>query len=108
MIRPLCHDKQLHSLSRSAKTEDRLEKVGKDFESVLAQQMLKEAWPQSENGDGGSEMATSLGIEAVAQSIGQSGALGLSNLILNQLKHQPQKPAATASEDVTATVARTE
>lgn len=108
MIQGLCHDKKLHSLSSAAKREDRLERVAKDFESVLAQQMLKEAWPQSENGDSGSEMATSLGIEAVAQSIGQSGALGLSNLILNQLKHQPHRPAVTVSEDATATVARTE
>ena len=106
---PLEHaEDSFHRLFANASSDDKkLADTAKQFEAVMAGQVLKAARASSQGGwlglndgqdDQTGEMTVELAEQGLAQGLASTGALGIAKMVVTNLhRHQSNQPTATSS-----------
>lgn len=88
------------------KDKDRIEKAGKDFESLLLSQWLQEAEEAftkvpgadgDEGADPGSDSMQGLAMQSLGQAMSASGGIGIARMITSQLERKAAAAPPTTS-----------
>jgi len=89
-------------LSRAASTDKKLADTAKQFEAVVAGEVLKAArassdgeWLGSGDSDQTGEMTVELAEQGLAQGLAAGGALGIAKMVIADLHHRPATDASS-------------